>query len=65
MAALPLSCQQEMLFLTVPIQPTCREQIDPEEQMGAQISDNFPALLVTRTQIIVGSHQDHQVSNSA
>lgn len=33
--------------------------------MGAQISDNFPALLVTRTQIIVGSHQDHQVSNSA
>jgi len=25
MAALPLGCQQEMLLLNVPVQPTCRE----------------------------------------
>lgn len=44
MAALPLSCQQEMLLLNVPIHAMCREQIDAGEQMRVQITDNFPVL---------------------
>lgn len=59
MAALPLSCQQEMLFLNVPIHSMCREQTDPEEQMGVQNTDNFPS---HHRETVVNSHQDHQLS---
>lgn len=51
MAALPLSCQQEMLLLNVPIQPICGEYIDLEEQTGAWISGSFLMLLVKRRAI--------------